>query len=423
MSNRKKLSNALHSETGIDTRRRMLLGGVAGAVTTALLAGCRQKETADTAVPAAVAEPEVTQPVAAAPDVNIPVGMQELPAEELAYARKLLAAGTSVDVHSHPGLFFFAGYEPEDPLLQKMASIAGFQDRTVADMAAGGCSAALFATVADINLIGANKTGLFARREFAEGEAYQSHLRQLSTLNDMVDSGLVTQARTPAEVLAAKQAGKIAAIFSTEGADYLDEDIERVEEAWRAGIRAIGLVHYHVNQLGDIQTAAPVHNGLTAFGKRVVGEMNRLGIVVDLAHASYPTAKDAVAASSQPVMVSHSFLADDTTRHPRLLSTDHARMVAETGGLIGAWPSGIGNPDFMSFIDRVLRLVDVVGVDHVGLGTDMDANYLPVFTNYRQLPYIPAVLKRRGMRDDEIVKVLGGNFMRIFAEVTRAGAI
>jgi len=229
------------------------------------------------------------------------------------------------------------------------------------------------------------------------------------------------QARTPAEVSAAKQTGKTAAIFSCEGGDFLEENIDRVAEAWQAGIRSIGLVHYHVNHMGDIQTSEPVHNGLTRFGKQAVTEMNRLGIIVDLAHATYMTSKDAVAASSQPVMLSHSFLADDATQNPRLISADHALMVAETGGLIGAWPTGIGNPDFMSFIDRLLRLVDVVGVDHVGLGTDMDANYLPVFTNYRQMPYIPAVLKRRGMRDDEIIKVLGGNFMRVFDAVTRAG--
>lgn len=421
MPSEKTLPNPHQSETGVDTRRRILLGGVAGAVTTALLAGCKQKEAPATSAPVVVAEPEAPPAVAPAPDINIPSGMEALPAEELAYASKLLAASTSIDVHCHPGMFFFEGTEPEDPALQKMASMAGFQDRTVADMAAGGLSAALFATVADIRLIGAHKQGLFARREFAEGEAYQNHLRQLVTLNNMVDSGLVMQARTPAEVMAAKQVGKTAAIFSCEGGDFLEENIDRVEEAWQAGIRAIGLVHYHVNHMGDIQTSEPVHNGLTRFGKQAVAEMNRLGIIVDLAHATYMTSKDAVEASSQPVMLSHSFLADDATQHPRLISADHALMVAETGGLIGAWPTGIGNPDFMSFIDRLLHLVDVVGVDHVGLGTDMDANYLPVFTNYRQMPYIPAVLKRRGMRDEEIIKVVGGNFMRVFDEVTRAG--
>jgi len=398
----------------------MLLGGVAGAVATALLTSCKSKDATELAAPAVTAEPEPAA-VVPAPDVNIPVGMQALPAEELAYARTLLAANTAIDVHCHPGMFFFEGTEPEDPMLQKMASVAGFQDRTVTDMAAGGCSAALFATVADIRLIGANKMGLFARREFEPGEAYQNHLRQLVTLNKMVESGLVMQARTPAEVLAARQAGKTAAVFSCEGGDFLDENIERVEEAWQAGIRSIGLVHYHINTMGDIQTAEPVHNGLTDFGKRAVKEMNRLGMIIDLAHATYMTSKDAVAASSQPVMVSHSYLADEETQFPRLISTDHARMVAETGGLIGAWPTGMGNPDFSSFINRLLRLVDVVGIDHVSLGTDMDANYKPVFTNYRQMPYIPALLKRHGMTDDEIVKVLGGNFMRVFDEVTRAG--
>jgi membrane dipeptidase len=409
------------SESGIDTRRRMLLGGVAGAVTTALLAGCKQKEAPKAVAPVVVAEPEVVDMVVAPQDVNIPVGMEALPVEELAYASKLLAASTSIDVHCHPGMFFFEGTEPEDPMLQKMASVAGFQDRTVGDMAAGGLGAALFATVADIRLIGAGQQGLFARREFAEGEAYQNHLRQLVTLNKMVETGLVMQARTPADVIAAKQAGQTAAIFSCEGGDFLEENIDRIEEAWQAGIRSIGLVHYHVNHMGDIQTSEPVHNGLTRFGKQAVAEMNRVGMIVDLAHATYMTSKDAIAASSQPVMLSHSFLEDDATQNPRLISADHALMVAETGGLIGAWPTGIGNPDFMSFIDRLLRLVDVVGIDHVGLGTDMDANYKPVFTNYRQMPYIPAVLKRRGMRDEDIIKVLGGNFMRVFDEVTRAG--
>lgn len=94
-------------------------------------------------------------------------------------------------------------------------------------------------------------------------------------------------------------------------------------------------------------------------------------------------------------------------------------MVADTGGLVGAWPTGIGNPDFPAFIGQLLRLVDLIGIDHVALGTDMDANYQPVFTNYRQLPYIPIALKRHGMSDPELIKVLGANFMRLFAAVTR----
>lgn len=421
MPNKMPSLNPIQPEPVVDRRRRTLLHGAAGAVTTTLLASCKQEEVPVATPPAAKTEPESTATKPAAQDVNIPVGEEALPGKEMAKARQLLADNVSVDCHCHPGMFFFRGTQPEDPAVAKMASGAGFESSTVSDMAAGGCNAGLFATVADIRLIGANKTGLYAAREFKEGEAYQNHLQQLATLNSMVESGLVLQALSPVDVLAAKRAGKTAAIFACEGGDFLENDIRRLEHAWQAGVRSIGLVHYHVNHIGDIQTDEPVHNGLTRFGRQAVREMNRLGMIVDLAHATYRTSKDAVETSTQPVMISHSYLVDDKTPHPRLLSADHALMVAETGGLIGAWPTGIGNPDFSRFIDRLLRLVDVVGVDHVGLGTDMDANYAPVFTNYRQMPYIPAHLKRHGMRDDDITKVMGGNFMRVFDQVTRAG--
>jgi membrane dipeptidase len=117
-------------------------------------------------------------------------------------------------------------------------------------------------------------------------------------------------------------------------------------------------------------------------------------------------------------MISHSFLADADTRHPRLLSEDHARLVAQTGGVIGGWPSGVGTTTFAGFVDRLFRLVDLVGIDHVGLGTDMDANFKPVFSNYRQLPYLPHGLAARGMSRGEIGKLLGGNFLRVFTAVT-----
>lgn len=82
--------------------------------------------------------------------------------------------------------------------------------------------------------------------------------------------------------------------------------------------------------------------------------------------------------------------------------------------------TGNSSPDFSSFVDRLVRLVDLIGIDHVGLGTDMDANYKPVFTNYRQMPYLPVALRSRGMNNEDITRVLGGNFMRVFNQVTQA---
>lgn len=407
-------------------QRRMLLGGVGGAIATALFAtGCKPSEEQSHEVDAAKAdEPEITSAPAApdqaiGPDRTIPPGVEPATADELAWAQQFLSRQLSIDLHCHPGMFFFEGMTPEDPAVKQMAAMAGFMQRTVTDMAAGGLSAAMFATVADIDLLGANERGLYARREYAPGEVYQSHLRQMAVLQNMVDTGLVASVRSVSDLLAAKQAGQVGAVFTAEGGDFLEEKGERIAEAWEAGIRSIQLVHYHINQLGDIQTEAPKHKGLSAFGRETVAEMNRLGMIIDMAHATFDTTRDVAELSSQPIMVSHSFIADEGIAHPRLLSEEHARMVADTGGLVGAWPTGIGNPDFPAFIGQLLRLVDLIGIDHVALGTDMDANYQPVFTNYRQLPYIPIALKRHGMSDPELIKVLGANFMRLFAAVTR----
>ena len=406
-------------------QRRMLLGGVSGAIATALFAtACKPSQEQELEVEAvADVGPEIA-PAPPAPDptiadLTIPPGIEPATVDELAWGQQFLRQQLSIDLHCHPGIFFFEGMTPEDPTIRKMASSGVFMERTVADMAAGQLSAAMFSTVADVDLLGANERGLYARREYEPGEAYQSYLRQMAVLQNMVDADLVAPVRSVSDLLAAKQAAKVGAIFTCEGGDFLEEKGERLAEAWEAGVRSIQLVHYHVNQLGDIQTEAPKHKGLSEFGRETVAEMNRLGMLIDLAHATFATTRDVAEITSQPIMVSHSYVADEGAQHPRLLSEDHARLVAETGGLVGAWPTGIGNPDFPSFIRRLLTLVDLIGIDHVALGTDMDANHLPVFSNYRQLPYIPIALKRHGMNDEEMIKVLGGNFMRVFANVTR----
>jgi membrane dipeptidase len=199
-----------------------------------------------------------------------------------------------------------------------------------------------------------------------------------------------------------------------EGGDFIEDSLDRVHEAYRDGVRAITLVHYHINQIGDIQTEAPVHHGLTAFGRSMVAEMNRTGIIIDLAHATFAVTKDVLDISSKPVMVSHTNVVTAGTNHPRLISTEHAKLVAAAGGIIGSWPSGIGQTSFSDYIDSIQRLVDTVGIDHAAIGTDMDANYKPVLRSYRDWSAIPAALLARGMREDEAAKIMGGNFLRVF---------
>ena len=203
-------------------------------------------------------------------------------------------------------------------------------------------------------------------------------------------------------------------MFGVEGGDFIEDRLDRVHEAFGGGVRAVTLVHYHVNQIGDIQTAAPVHNGLTAVGKSIVAEMNRTGITVDLAHATFAVTKDVVGVSSKPVMISHTNIATASVKHPRLISVEHAKIVAAAGGIIGSWPSGIGQSSFSDYIDSIQRLVDTVGIDHAAIGTDMDANYKPVLRSYRDWCLIPAALLARGMHDEEVAKIMGGNFLRVF---------
>ena len=395
-----------------DPSRRRLLGGMAAALPMTLLSGCNRSAEDATSASVSVAEDLVVAP---------PPGEAALTTGKLADAIKLLNEEISIDLHSHPGAFFFKNAPlPEDPVIAAMAKGAGFEERTVADMQAGGLTAAVFSTVSDAPLIGAGPQGLFAHREFNPGEAYAEHQRELQMLEDMIANGLVYPIRTEADFALAKASQLTGAILGTEGGDFLEQRVERVEEAHLAGIRVIGLVHYHVNEIGDIQTASAVHHGLTDFGRQAVIEMNRVGILADLAHATFETTRGAAEITSAPIMISHSFLVDTDIQHPRLLSEDHARLVADTGGIVGGWPSGVGNTTFESFVDRLFRLVDLLGIDHVGLGTDMDANYQPVFTNYRQLPYLPHTLIERGMNRAETEKLLGGNFLRVFAEVAAA---
>ena len=198
----------------------------------------------------------------------------------------------------------------------------------------------------------------------------------------------------------------------------MEGDAGKLEQMYEDGVRSLQIVHYHPNELGDLQTESPRYNGLSSAGKEVVKRMNKLGMVIDLAHATFETTKAVDDVSDQPIILSHSMLANDST-HPlarRLISSDHAKVIAQTGGVIGMWPSGL-NKSFDDFIENTLKLIDVVGIDHVGLGTDMDGNFKPVFTNYLQISQWIEGLKSKGLKEEEVGKVVGGNVKRVLEKI------
>lgn len=180
---------------------------------------------------------------------------------------------------------------------------------------------------------------------------------------------------------------------------------------------SLTLVHYRVNELGDIQTEPAAHGGLTPFGREVVAECNRLGVIVDCAHATMDTTTAVLEVSAAPVMISHSHLDHRDRPHPRLLSADHARSVAAAGGLVGAWPSGVTSRTLEDFVDEIVRLVELIGADHVAIGTDLDANYKPVVTEHQQFATIAERLEARGFEAADVDGILGGNVVELFRRV------
>jgi membrane dipeptidase len=209
-----------------------------------------------------------------------------------------------------------------------------------------------------------------------------------------------------------------------EGCDFLEGDLDRLDAMAAAGVRSIQLGHYCVNEMGDIQTAPPVHGGLTALGAAAVKRMNALGVMVDVAHCTEAVVKGVVAATGRPILCSHANLAEPALPnggHPRFISAEYARMVAATGGVIGAWMAVLWQERMAGLIRHLFRLIDAVGIDHVGIGTDMPsgvaAEEMPDFSRHGE---IAAAMRARGMTAEEVAKVCAGNWLRVFRQA-RAG--
>ncbi len=152
-----------------------------------------------------------------------------------------------------------------------------------------------------------------------------------------------------------------------------------------------------------------------AFGVEVTRRCNQMGIVVDVAHGTFELVKKAVAATPPPLVLKHPPLTARPLRWTRRILPDHARAIASTGGVIGIWPVSAYFPNVVSYADGFARMVDVVGIDHVGLGTDqlglVGSSTLPSYADVPQL----ATAWRGKFTAEETAKLLGGNYRRVFA--------
>lgn len=319
-------------------------------------------------------------------------------------------APITFDLHTHPGPFF----DKDRPEYTGDASMLN----TVAGMQHARLTGAFFSLVADLPLIERTPTGIRPRGVYAAGDGVREYERQLRLLRELLAVTPTFLATRSSDLLRAQREQKVAAFLACEGSEFLDGEPARVDQLYADGVRSLQIVHYVPSPLGDLQTQPAQHGGLSALGKTVVRRATAAGMVLDVAHASFDTVRDVASQTSAPLILSHSILKIDDSRPlaARAISEEHAKLVARTGGVIGAWPSGF-NTSLDEFVDNTKRLIDVVGIDHVGLGTDMDSNFKPVLSAYDQLTSWADGLQLKGLSRSDVAKVMGGNMHRVLTQV------
>ncbi len=324
-------------------------------------------------------------------------------AETAQAALAVLRKTISVDVHTHGGTTGITSKAPPSNDLAK-------------GMRAGSLAVACLADVPDGPLLGRDEHGVLRALRVPEpGELYRQHLDRLAWVDEMVAHHGLRRALNAHDLERAHKAGHPAIVGDVEGLDFLEMKLERLEEAHRRGIRHVQLVHYTPNDIGDFQTGTVTHQGLTPFGAEVIRACHRLGFVIDVAHATEDTVKQAVKVATKPLLLSHTALSGSAAMGPtplaaRQVSPDHARAVAETGGAVGIW-------HFFASLDKYVEgmkeMVDIVGVDHVSIGTDQQVTPGSL-QDYSQWVQLVAAMLRGGFTPKEAGKIAGGNYMRIF---------
>ncbi len=229
-------------------------------------------------------------------------------------------------------------------------------------------------------------------------------------------------ALSPDDVAAAKAAGKIAALGGIEGGQALEGDVAAVEHFARRGVRYIGLLHFSANALGSPAKGrgARADQGLTSFGRDVVREMNRCGVVVDLAHINRKGFFEALALSTQPPMVTHTGVLG-VHDHWRNIDDEQLRAVADKGGCIGIIFARryLGGASIDAVVDHLLHIIDVAGEDVPALGSDFDGFVIPPegLEDIAALPNLTVALSRRGVSARVLRKILGDNPMRVLGDI------
>jgi len=242
----------------------------------------------------------------------------------------------------------------------------------------------------------------------------------------------------PEDILRAKREGKIALIGQLEGCQLLNNSLRILDVMRRLGVRVAGLTHgeggeeFHLQAAkspfgyctpDDREKARKEAAALTGFGREAVAEFNRLGMVVDLAHANDAAFFETLKLSKRPVEFSHGAVFA-LTHHWRALTDDQLKALAANGGVIGiaVYPGFIAQEQaqqtLQRFLDHIEYVCEKVGDDHVGFGSDYDGmgELVPILPSYAEMPQLTQLMIDRGFSEETILKFWGGNFLRVMRQ-------
>lgn len=248
----------------------------------------------------------------------------------------------------------------------------------------------------------------------------------LEDLDESKHFGLATR---HADLLKRNSEGKVALILGCEGGEFVGDDLAVLRDYYRLGLRSFGFVWNQRNLMADGMYHEKDDRGLTDFGKETVRELNRLGVVVDLAHIAPKSFWGAMDVAKGPVIVSHGATA--AHRSLRNSTDDQLRAVAESGGTFGVFAVNNGEThDLKDYMEHLEHAIKVAGIEHVSLGPDFydyltdeikkDGVAMPLLEgleDHSKLGGVVAQLRKRGYSEGEIEMVAKGNFARVFKKV------
>jgi len=367
--------------------------------------------------------------------------------EALKVHRKAIVVDTHNDITS---MMIDEGYDLGTPSVGKYHT-------DLARMKEGGLTAEFFSVYVD-------------RKYAAEGGSARRALDQIDLVYRAAERypDKIMMATSVADIRRAKKQDKVAALMGIEGGHAIENSLMALRDFYRLGVRYMTLTHNNTNDWADSCCDTAKHNGLSEYGREVVREMNRLGMLVDISHVSDKTMSDVLDVSTAPVIASHSS-ARALNSHLRNIPDELLRRIGKNGGvvMVNFFPLFIDqkaldankaraerlkpqldalaeqfkdDPKKLSeerdilfnanplpptplsvLIDHIDHIAKVAGVDHVGLGSDFDGvSSLPVgMEDVAKLPVITYELLRRGYSEKDVRKILGENFLRAFAEAER----